>query len=582
MWRWLRIGLFFFLLGVAGFTGLIGFSAYRIHNAPAHLSAVPSPSYAEQYMVSAADPYAVQAGMEMLRRGGSAVDAAVAVQMALTFVEPPESSIGGGGFLLYRDGASGEMTVYDGRETAPQAATSQRFLLPGGFRMPFWAAVVSGRSVGVPGIVAMLSLAHQEHGNLGWGELFGPAIEMAQRGIPMPPRLQKQVAKDPSLWLFPGTRRLFAAKILSREPMLRNPELGQTMRIIAQEGPGGFYQGELADKILAAVNSRWIWSGDMTLEDLSSYRPEKRKPVCGNYRAWTVCTIPPPSSGGITVLQILGILEHFNLSAMKPNSLEAVHIFAEASRLAYIDQYDFIGDPEFVDVSFEMMLNEDYLKDRARLIQTRTAMPAVQPGQPAGGLVNEKPEGMNGSGVSNTTHFSIVDGDGNVAAMTSSIEVSFGNRNMVGGFILNSQLTDFFFEPYRDDSLTANAVGPGKRPRSWMSPTIVLDSEGEIRLIIGSRGGSSIVAYVAKTIIGVLDWNLSLQEAISLPNIVARGPDLLLEKDTVVTELTGELVAMGHRVNLRSLVSGLHGMERIGKRWRSGVDPRLGGAAAGK
>ncbi len=581
MWRWLRISLFLFLLGVAGFTGLIGFSAYRFHNA-AHLSAVPALRYAEEYMVSAADPYAVQAGLEMLRRGGSALDAAVAVQMVLTFVEPPESSIGGGGFLLYREGASGKVTVYDGREIAPHAATPQRFLLPGGFRMPFWVAVVSGRSVGVPGIVAMLNAAHQEHGNLSWDELFGPVIEMAERGIPMPLRLQEQVAKDPSLWLFRDTRRFFATRILSRQPMLINPELGQTMRIIAQQGSSGFYEGELAGKIAGAVNSRWIWPGDMTLEDLSSYRPEKRKAVCGNYRAWTVCTIPPPSSGGVTVLQILGILEHFNLSEMKPNSLEAVHIFAEASRLAHIDQYDFIGDPEFVDVSFEIMLDKDYLKERARLIQPQTALPAVQPGQPAGGLMNEKPQKLNGNGSSNTTHFSIVDGDGNVAAMTSSIEVSFGNRNMVGGFMLNSQLTDFFFEPYRDDSLAANAVGPGKRPRSWMSPTIVMDSDGEIRLIIGSRGGSSIVAYVAKTIIGVLDWNLSLQEAISLPNIVARGPDLLLEKDTVVTDLTGELVALGHRVKLNSLVSGLHGMERIDKRWRSGVDPRLGGAAAGK
>jgi gamma-glutamyltranspeptidase / glutathione hydrolase len=576
---------FFFLFPVVVLLCGMCFSGCRPQEAGDHPTTAVPREHADQYMVSAADPHAVRAGLEMLGRGGSAVDAAVAVQMVLTFTEPAESSIGGGGFLLHRDGSSGEMTVYDGRETAPQAATAERFLLPGGIGMPFWAAVVSGRSVGVPGVVAMLHLAHEQHGNLPWSELFAPAIEMAEGGIPMPRRLRQQVAMDPSLWLFSDTRRYFSRHLRpwADEPILVNPELGQTMRIIAEAGPDGFYQGELADRIVTAVRSRSLWPGDLTREDLSSYRPEERKPVCGTYRGWTVCSIPPPSSGGLAVLQILGMLEHFRLPEMAPDSLEAVHVFAEASRLAHIDQLELVGDPAFVEIPSEMMLDKDYLADRALLIDPAATRPLVQPGlSPEGPVINRGRARNSAARISNTTHFSIVDGAGNVVAMTSSIEVPFGSRLMAGGFLLNSQLTDFSFHPERNGRPAANAVGPGKRPRSWMSPTIVLDPEGEVRLIIGSRGGAAIVAYVVKTIIGVLDWNLSLQDAIALPNVVARDQDLLLEQDTYLADLAAGLSKMGHNVRLRTLVSGLHGIERTERGWRSGVDPRLGGAAAGK
>jgi gamma-glutamyltranspeptidase / glutathione hydrolase len=535
---------------------------------------------ATRHMVAAADPHAVQAGLDILRRGGNAVDAAVAVQMMLTLVEPAESGIGGGGFLLFRHGLTGEMTFYDGREIAPETANPERFLLPAGIPMPFPAAVVSGRSVGVPGLVAMLHQAHRQHGKLPWPELFAAAINMAEQGIPMPRRLRRQIAGDPSLWLFPDLRRSLISQARSEEQILVNPDLGKSLQSIAQQGPKGFYQGDTAEEIVAAVNGRWLWKGDMTLQDLQSYKPEVRPVICGKYRRWTICSAPPPSAGGIAVLQILAILEQFAMPELAPDSPEAVHFFAEACRLAYADSHFYIGDPAFVSVPVETLTDKNYLAGRASLIDPLTTMPAADPGLPVDDPLRQE-VAIAESRSSSTTHFSIVDDAGNAAAVTSSIEVPFGSRLLVGGFLLNSQLTDFSFRPHQDGRPAVNAVAPGKRPRSWMSPTIVLDADGEIRLIIGSRGGAAIVAYVAKTIIGVLDWNLSLQEAIALPNIAVRGTDLLLEEGTVLADLADDLRKMGHRVRLRSLVSGLHGIEKAEPGWRGGADPRLGGAAAG-
>jgi gamma-glutamyltranspeptidase / glutathione hydrolase len=535
---------------------------------------------AARHMVAAADPHAVQVGLDILRRGGSAVDAAVAVQMVLTLVEPAESGIGGGGFLLFRHGTTGVLTFYDGREIAPEAANPERFLLPAGIPMPLPAAVVSGRSVGVPGLVAMLHQAHQQHGRLPWPELFAAAINMAEQGIGMPRRLRRQVGEDPSLWLFPDIRRSFISQAKADEPILVNPDLGRSLRRIAQQGPKGFYQGETAEEIVAAVNGRWLWGGDMTVQDLHGYEPEVRHVVCGKYRRWKICSAPPPSAGGIAVLQILAILERFGMPELAPDSPEAVHLFAEACRLAYADSQYYIGDPAFIAVPVGALLNKDYLAGRASLIDNAKTMPAAAPGMVVDEPLRQE-AAIAGARASSTTHFSIVDGAGNVAAVTSSLEVPFGSRLLVGGFLLNSQLTDFSFRPHREGRPSANAVAPGKRPRSWMSPTIVLDADGEIRLIIGSRGGASIVAYVAKTIIGVVDWNLPLQEAIALPNIAVQGADLLLEEGTVLADLAGDLRKMGHRVRLRALVSGLHGIEKTGLGWQGGADPRLGGAAAG-
>jgi gamma-glutamyltranspeptidase / glutathione hydrolase len=538
------------------------------------------PGAARKHMVAAADPLAVDAGLAILRQGGNAVDAAVAVQMVLTLVEPAESGIGGGGFLLFRDGLTGEMKIYDGRETAPAAATPEHFLLPFGIPMPFPLAVVSGRSVGVPGLVAMLHEAHRQHGRLAWPELFAAAVSMAEHGVPMSCRLQRQIARDPSLWLFADLRRSFLYPARAEEPTLRNPKLAKSLRHIARQGAQGFYQGEPARKIAAAVNGRRLWGGGMTPRDLEDYQPEERRAICGKYRQWTVCGIPPPSGGGIAVLQILAMLERFAIPELQPDSPAVVHLFAEACRLASADTLHHVGDPAFVAVPTDALLNVEYLAGRADLIDATSVMPSVAPG-----FGSDEWAGQN-AGISissgSTSHFSIVDGTGNAVAVTSSLEVPFGSRLLAGGFLLNSQLTDFSFQPTRDGRSTANAVAPGKRPRSWMSPTIVLDEDGGLRLIIGSRGGAAIVSYVAKTIIGVLDWDLPLQEAIALPNIAVRGGDLLLEKGTGLAALAEELREMGHKVRLRPLESGLHGIERTADGWRGGADPRLGGAAKGE
>jgi gamma-glutamyltranspeptidase / glutathione hydrolase len=536
---------------------------------------------AQQFMVSAANPLAVEAGLSVLRKGGNAVDAAVAVQMVLGFVEPSESGIGGGGFLLFRDGSTGTMSVFDGRETAPSGADSGRFLLPGGFPMPLWAAVVSGRSVGVPGLVAMLHKAHQEHGLLPWNELFEPAIELAEKGIPMPTRLRGLVASDPTLWIFSDLRRCFVLPARDDEPVLSNTALALIYKRIAAEGPDGLYGGETAAALVAAVEKRVLAAGDLTHADLRSYAPIVRDPLCGRYREWTVCGPPPPSAGGIGVLQILGMLEHFALAEMEPGSLEAVHLLAEAGRLAHADRI-VVGDPDFVEVPVRRLIDPVSLADRAKLIASQTTNPSEAariPQKDDASTVVTLFEERTSPG---TSHFSIIDSQGNVVAMTSSIEAPFGSRIMVDGFLLNNQLTDFSFRPVREGRPAPNRVEAGKRPRSAMSPTIVLDPDGEIRLVIGSRGGPRIASYVAKTIIGVLDWNLPIQEAIALPNVVGQSDVTEIEERTSLVEVAGELERMRHQVNVRPLTSGLHGIERIFEGWRGGADPRLDGIARGE
>ncbi|MFN3581976.1 MAG: gamma-glutamyltransferase [Pseudomonas sp.] len=535
---------------------------------------------ASDYMVSAAHPLAVDAGLEVLRRGGHAVDAAVAVQMVLGFIEAPETGIGGGGFLLLHEQEQGRTRFYDGRETAPAAAKADRFRLAG-MNMPLALAIPSGSAVGVPGLLAMLEQAHAEHGRLPWAELLEPAIQLAEQGLPMPARLQRQIEADWSLRLFADTRRYFRQQLKSEAPHLRNPELARTLETIALQGPRSFYQGPIAEQLIERLaDARWGQT-DMTAEDLADYQSVERNAVCMPYREWTLCGAPPPSSGGLTVLQIIGMLEHFPLHEYEPDSIQAVHLITEASRLAFADRNYWVGDPDFVQIPVEGLLDADYLHQRAQLIDPERAMAKVHPGDPGQSVQLTHIQALPDAAEQGTSHFSIVDAEGNMLALTSSNEAPFGSRMLSQGFVLNNQLTDFNFNPNDQGRPHPNAVAGGKRPRSSMAPLVVLDAEGNPRMVIGSRGGSRIIGHVLKTLIGVLDWELDIQDAIALPNRLHRGLGLELEAGTALEALRPELEAMGHDVRIQSMTSGLHGVERVAEQWRGGADPRLDGLARG-
>lgn len=530
-------------------------------------------------MVAAANPLAVDAGLEILRRGGSAVDAAIAVQAVLGFVEAPETGLGGGGFLVYHDAARGQVQVFDGRETAPAAARPDRFLTAGR-PLPRWLAITSGRAVGVPGLAAMLERAHLEHGRLPWPELFEPAIRLARDGVPMPARLRAQVGADATLRFWRDTRRAFVAPAGEAAPRLRNSAYAATLETLAAHGARGFYEGAIAAALVERARARGAWGSDITLQDLAAYEARERAPVCGPYREWTVCGAPPPSSGGIAVLQILGLVERFGLRELGPGSAEAMHLLVEAHRLAFADRDRHVGDPDFVDVPAADLVDRGYLAGRSLLIDPGRAMDRALAGSPGGRAAGDAPRHPAAPG-GGTSHFTIVDGLGNVVSLTSSIEAPFGNRAMSAGFLLNNQLTDFAFRPGAGDEPHPNAVAPGKRPRSAMSPVIVFDAQGEVRLAIGARGGPRIVAYVVKALVGVLDWDLEIQEAISLPNFVHAGGRLELERNTPLAARAAEFAARGHRVREAELASGLHGIERVAAGWRGGADPRLDGVARG-
>lgn len=553
-------------------------------NPDAELRVAPSPPVeqrtAARHMVSAPHPLAVEIGLDMLRRGGHAVDAAVAVQMALGFLEAPETGIGGGGFLLLRDASTGELQFFDGRETAPAAATPDRFTLFGQ-PLPLWAAVPSGRAVGVPGLVAMLGEAHAAHGRLAWSTLLQPTIALARAGVDMPARLQRQIVEDRSLWLFGDMRRHFVAQAGAEPARLRNPALANTLAALAEQGPAHFYRGDITDAIVARAADRWPWPGDLSRDDLARYRAPVRDPVCSAYRQWIVCGAPPPSSGGIALAQILGVLEHFPMADYGPDSAVGIHLIAEASRLAFADRERHVGDPDQIDVPVAGLVDRDYLRARAALIAPDKAMTRALPGEPGqAAVIREAGHAMQAER-GGTSHFSVVDAQGNMVALTSSIEAPFGARMMSGGFLLNNQLTDFSFSAERHGRPHPNAVGPGKRPRSSMSPVIVLERDGTPRLVLGSRGGSRIIGHVARTLIAVLDWDMDIQDAIALPNFVHRGDRLELERGTPIVRHRPALETLGHDVAEVRMTSGLHGIERIDDGWRGGADPRLDGVARG-
>jgi gamma-glutamyltranspeptidase/glutathione hydrolase len=546
---------------------------------------------ARKFMVAAANPLAADAGYRMLRAGGSAVDAAIAVQMVLTLVEPQSSGIGGGAFLMHFDGKT--VKAFDGRETAPMAATETLFQGPNGKALSFHEGVVGGRSVGAPGVLRMLELAHKEYGRLPWAALFAPAIRLAQDGFAVSPRLHAMLQTERHLKTDPAAASYFYDR--DGNPwqvghVLKNPELANVLREVADKGADAFYKGQIARDIENKVKSHPRNPGLLTAADIGAYQAKVREPVCSDYRAWTVCGMPPPSSGGITIAQLLGILENRNMRALGPKNglmnAEAVHLFSEAGRLAYADRSRYVADTDFIPLpgnSTKALLDKTYLAGRAALIGDRSMGVAESGVPPATALalgVDTSPE------FPSTSHISVVDASGNAVSMTTSIEDAFGSRQMVRGFLLNNQLTDFSFNAADANGPIANRVQPGKRPRSSMAPTLVFE-RGSNKLVMstGSPGGSAIINYVGKVLIGTLDWGLDVQQAISLPNFGSRNGPTELELDRTDTALADRLKAKGHQVRMIEQTSGLQGIMRMrigGEEiWFGGADPRREGIVKG-
>jgi gamma-glutamyltranspeptidase/glutathione hydrolase len=536
----------------------------------------------DKYMAVTANPYATEVAYGILKRGGNAIDAAVAVQAALTLVEPQSSGIGGGTFILHWDKQSKKLDTYDGRETAPRKATPRYWLDQYG-KSPKWIdAVVGGQSVGVPGALKALEMAHKEHGKLPWKELFVDAIRLAENGFFVTPRLVKLLEMD----INPGVKRILTTKhyfypkgkILEVGQKLRNKELAVVFTGIAEEGTDYFYKGEIAKSIVQLIENTPVRPGILDLQDFEEYQAIKRSPVCSYYKDYRVCGMAPPSSGGLAVIQILGILENFELERFKPNQLEAVHLFTQASKLAYADRNSYVADPKFVSIPIAGLLSSSYLEHRSSLIKQERDLGWARSGKPVQRL-SYLPD--NSLDLPSTSHFSIVDADGNAVSITSSIEMGFGSGLMVKGFLLNNQLTDFSLNPGTGSYQVANRVQARKRPRSSMSPMMVFDKQGDLYMTIGSPGGSRIINYVAQTIVANIDWGLDVQQAINLPRVTNRNDYTALEAGTSVAALQPQLEAMKHKVKVMSLNSGLHGIVVKDGKLIGGADPRREGVAKG-
>ena len=534
-------------------------------------------------MIATANPIASEAGREILRAGGSAVDAAIASQLVLTLVEPQSSGIGGGAFLMHFQKKTKKVEAYDGRETAPLAISAGVFQGPDGKRRAFSDISAGGAAVGIPGVIRMLALAHSDHGKLPWWRLFEPAIRLAEEGFAVSPRLNAMIKSAQDLKRFHAARNYFYTP--SGEPLpvgyrLRNPALADTLRRIAAGGPDAFYVGVIARDIATAVKNARRNAAKMTVADIAQYTAKKRRPLCRIYRKYRVCGMPPPTSGGLTVLQILGLLEPFDMPKLRPSSVKAIHFISEASRLAYADRGQYIGDPDFVEVPVLGLLDDSYLRSRSRQISASSTMGKAFPGQPPGSVSGRRLSD-NREGFPSTSHLSVVDNQGNSVSLTMSIERAFGSHLFVRGFLLNNQLTDFAHLPQSIKQPMANAIAPGKRPRSSMSPMLIFDQDGKLFATIGSPGGSRIIAYVVKAIVGLIDWNLDMQSAIDLPNHVNRNGATELEKDTEVTKRAYALRQLKHEVRIRVLNSGLQGIRITPQGFDGGADSRREGIAIG-
>ena len=534
-------------------------------------------------MVSAADPRAAAAGVEMLRRGGTAADAAFATLLALNVVEPQSSGIGGGGFLVYDDG-DGTPQTYDGRETAPMAATGDWFLVDGK-PMPFEQAQPGGKSVGVPGNIRLMADAHREHGKLPWKTLFQPAIRLARDGFEMSKRLNFALARGDDegsslAGLTAAGRALFFgadAKPLPVGTTIRNPALSDFLKQLAERGPDSFYVGPNSRTIVATVNGSPHNPSPMTVGDVAAYDAKERPPVCGSYRGYRICGMGPPSSGATTVFAILKQLERFDLGALGSRNPTSWHLIAESMRLAYADRDKYLGDSDFVSVPVAGLTDPAYLARRSALISPDRTLALVSAGLPAAvpsPCAVTTPE-------RGTSHFVAVDRWGHVASETSTIESAFGSGLIVNGYFLNNELTDFSFRPEVDGCPVANRVEGGKRPRSSMSPTIVYGPDGKVRLAVGAAGGATIIAQVAKAIIGVIDWKLSAQDAIALPVIFAPGGTIVfVERGSAHEAMIPALNALGHSdVRARDASFKANAIEWRDGRWIGAADPRSEGAA---
>jgi gamma-glutamyltranspeptidase/glutathione hydrolase len=537
---------------------------------------------AKEYMVAAAHPLATEAGRAVLAKGGSAVDAAIATQLMLGLVEPQSSGIGGGAFMLHWQAKQQQLTTFDGRETAPADATPLLFTEQGK-PMNWREAYVGGKSVGVPGVVALLAEAHRQYGKLPWAELFTDTIKTAEQGFAVSSRTANQLAKgwNKGIAQFYDSKQYFMpnGQPLVEGSLLKNPAYATTLKAIAAQGPEAFYRGELAKAISERVQTAPVNPGTLSVEDLANYKVLQRDAVCIPYRVYRVCGMAPPSSGGIAVLQMLGILQQYNLSRVAPDSVQATHVLAQAAKLAFADRERYLADPAFVPVPVEGMLAPDYLAQRAKLIDLSKAGTVAKAGTPTGApalLPAVSPE------LPNTSHFSIVDSDGNAVSMTTSIENVFGSGLMVGGFLLNNQLTDFSLSPEIDGHLVANRVESSKRPRSSMAPMMVFDANNQLKLVIGSPGGSRIINYVAQSIVAVLDWQLDVQQALNLPRITHRNDYLALEKGTALAQQQAVLEDMGYKVQLQDLNSGLHAIMVTETGLQGAADPRREGSVAGQ
>ena len=539
----------------------------------------PTPVTSATGMVSAADPRAAEAGAEMLRAGGTAVDAAIATLVTLNLVEPQSSGIGGGGYMVYAD-RGGAPVTYDGRETAPAAATPDWWLV-NGQPMVFSEAQPGGKSVGVPGNLRMIALAHREHGKLPWAKLFQPAIRLAREGFRITPRLHNSLDKYRRTGaLSAEARAIFynadgSAKAVGT--LVKNPAFADFLERIAAQGPDSFYVGPNAQAIVNAVNGASHNPSKMTAGDISTYDAKQKPPICGTYRGYRICGMAPSSSGGITVLATLKQLEPFDLSKLGPNSATAWHLIAESERLAYADRDKYVGDADYVQVPLAGMADPSYLASRSALISPDKAIAHAEAGTPAGAPPVCTPAAQPERG---TSHFVVVDRWGDVVSETSTIESSFGSGLMVNGYYLNNELTDFSFEPVKDGCPAANRVEGGKRPRSSMSPTIVYGPDGKVRLAIGAAGGSTIPAQVIKAIVGVIDFHLDAQQALALPMIYAPGDTVYLESGTFLEAMAPDLRAMGHTVDfLPPGTFKANAIELVNRRWAGAADPRSEGAA---
>nr|WP_251029532.1 gamma-glutamyltransferase [Pseudomonas fluorescens] len=560
-----------------------------------------STRHAERHMAAAANPLAAEAGREILRKGGSAIDAAIAMQAVLTLVEPQSSGIGGGAFIMLWDGK--QVHAYDGRETAPAGATERLFLKADGSQMSFPEAQIGGRSVATPGVLRALEMAHKKTGHLPWAVLFEPAIHLAEQGFPISPRLHSLIAADRYITRSPE----MAAYFLNADgtpkatgTLLKNQPLANVLKRIAKEGPDALYHGAIAEEITRKVQGNSN-AGSLSLNDLKGYTAKERAPLCTDYKRWQVCGMPPPSSGGIAIAQILGTLQaletrdpRLDLAPLKPVKIdspaglepmpEAVHLIAEADRLAYADRALYVADSDFVPVPVAGLVAPDYLASRAALIGDRS-MGVAKPGKPAGIQVAYAPD-RSPLRIS-TSQVVAVDDQGGAVSMTTTVEAAFGSHVMVQGFLLNNQMTDFSFIPEENGQPVANRIEPGKRPRSSMAPTLVFDRQsGELLATVGSPGGSQIIEYVSKSLVAMLDWNLDPQAAVGLPNFGSRNGATELEQGLFSPQLKQALKDKGHALSEIDMTSGAQAIVRVrdtqGKpSWSGGADPRREGEALG-